>query len=142
MLQVTLEALAPGGNFVPAMWQHADAATYAYKSWQECPTTGAKVTSSADTPAAVITAIGTAFAQFPYGASKAIGTPVLTFPAAGAALITVGGSTFRYGISQVRAVVAAVARISVPCPCAGAPLGALALPHSPRPLSPMRIDRP
>ena len=100
--QVTLTSLAPGGNFVPSMWQPAGAASYTYQQWQECPTDGSPVASTAD----VLADISTAFSQFPYGASKVIdmdGNTPVAFAAAGEVTIVNGaGDTFTYAITEVR----------------------------------------
>lgn len=98
---ITLTSTAAGGNFVPALWTPAGAASLSYKQYTECPVDGAAVASTGGATSTVEqrqAALATAFSNHIYGAGKPV-TTTLAF-AAGKVTATSNSETFTYVITQ------------------------------------------
>ena len=99
---VTLTSTAAGGNFVPALWTPAAAASVTYKQYMECPVDGAPVqpTGAAGSDAAArLAAIESAFSNHIYGAGKPY-TTALAYTA-GKVVATADSQTFTYVITEL-----------------------------------------
>lgn len=97
--KVSVTSTAAGGNFVPLLWAPSTAANYTYTQYMECPVDGEAVTPAAESAAARLAAIQTAFSNHIYGAGKPY-TTTLTY-STGKVVAAADSQTFTYVITEL-----------------------------------------